>query len=233
MAVIAKDLAELKLKLKNSQLSQGEFDTEKDLKIHFQYRDLENYQILKQGDNEINIEIGAHPDWQALLTELSSYYIAGAEIDWNAFQSPFNRQKIVLPTYPFEYQHVWSDLAVVRKPGAQTPSNRHPFLARRLSTPGMEDIIYESTIDFHWPEFVSHHLIYGYTVIAGAGYISALLSAIEELSKTGFGIISELEWIRPLVFSKGELNTLQIILHPLEAENDYRFESSAANKVIR
>jgi acyl transferase domain-containing protein/NADPH:quinone reductase-like Zn-dependent oxidoreductase/surfactin synthase thioesterase subunit/acyl carrier protein len=224
MAVIANDITDLRSKLDAGLYLEGEVDLDKRYKIDFNFLESGGYIIHEIRNKVIYIDIGPSTKWEELLNQISDNYIIGANIDWKKFESPFNRKKVLLPTYPFHYQRYWSELATPSKHALEVSNNRHPFLARRINTPGMKDIIYESTIDYSWPEFVSHHFIYDYPVIAGAGYISAILSIIQEVSETGRGIISDLDWLRPLVISKGQAYSLQVILHPTETLNDYRFE---------
>ena len=49
-----------------------------------------------------------HSDWQQMLESLSNLYVRGVEIDWAGFDSDYPRQKVVLPTYPFQRQRYWT-----------------------------------------------------------------------------------------------------------------------------
>ncbi len=46
-------------------------------------------------------------DWQGLLKSLASLYVQGANIDWLAFDKNYSRQRVPLPTYPFQRQRYW------------------------------------------------------------------------------------------------------------------------------
>ncbi|MFP4007662.1 MAG: alpha/beta fold hydrolase, partial [Spirulinaceae cyanobacterium] len=51
-----------------------------------------------------------HPefgDTEQMLSSLQQLYENGASIDWAAFDHPFSRPKIALPTYPFQRQRYW------------------------------------------------------------------------------------------------------------------------------
>jgi phthiocerol/phenolphthiocerol synthesis type-I polyketide synthase E len=47
------------------------------------------------------------PDYPQLLTTLSRLWLAGVSVDWHGFYAHEQRQKVVLPTYPFERQRYW------------------------------------------------------------------------------------------------------------------------------
>ncbi|PSN16017.1 hypothetical protein C7293_04435, partial [filamentous cyanobacterium CCT1] len=51
-------------------------------------------------------------DWQTLLTSLGHLYQRGLAIDWASFDRPYQRQWLSLPTYPFQRQRYWIDLAL-------------------------------------------------------------------------------------------------------------------------
>ena len=46
-------------------------------------------------------------DWQQMLNSLGELYVHGTEIDWDTFNSGYQRRKVILPTYPFQRQRYW------------------------------------------------------------------------------------------------------------------------------
>ena len=48
-------------------------------------------------------------DWQLLLQSLAELYVRGVKVDWLGFDKDYARQKLVLPTYPFQRQRYWID----------------------------------------------------------------------------------------------------------------------------
>ncbi len=46
-------------------------------------------------------------EWQQILSSLSELYVRGAKIDWSGFDRDYQRQKVTLPTYPFQRQRYW------------------------------------------------------------------------------------------------------------------------------
>ncbi len=46
-------------------------------------------------------------DWQTLLRSLGALYVRGVALDWAAFDRPYPRRRIELPTYPFQRQRHW------------------------------------------------------------------------------------------------------------------------------
>ena len=46
-------------------------------------------------------------DWEQMLGSLAELYMQGAEVDWHEFDRDYSRQRLQLPTYPFERQSYW------------------------------------------------------------------------------------------------------------------------------
>ncbi|MBG1258280.1 type I polyketide synthase [Nostoc commune] len=80
--------------------------------------------IIAQQGYEIFVEIGSdrlsknekvslpslHPekeDWQQLLESLGTLYVHGAKVDWLAFDLDYPRQRLQLPTYPWQRKRHW------------------------------------------------------------------------------------------------------------------------------
>lgn len=49
---------------------------------------------------------GSNP-WKELSNSLAALYSTGLEIDWEQFQEPYHRRKVVLPNYPFRRESYW------------------------------------------------------------------------------------------------------------------------------
>ncbi|MFH0729431.1 MAG: SDR family NAD(P)-dependent oxidoreductase [Pseudomonadota bacterium] len=47
------------------------------------------------------------PDWEQLLGSLGALYTRGAGIDWQGFDADYSRNRVPLPTYPFESRRYW------------------------------------------------------------------------------------------------------------------------------
>lgn len=51
-------------------------------------------------------------DWSQLLSSLGELYVRGVTINWSAFDQDYQRNRIALPTYPFQRQRCWVEKAV-------------------------------------------------------------------------------------------------------------------------
>ncbi|MDJ0687119.1 MAG: alpha/beta fold hydrolase [Xenococcaceae cyanobacterium MO_188.B32] len=46
-------------------------------------------------------------DWQQIFSSLASLYVRGIDINWDNVEKDYSRQKVALPTYPFQRQSYW------------------------------------------------------------------------------------------------------------------------------
>ncbi|MEM7134163.1 MAG: amino acid adenylation domain-containing protein [Chloroflexota bacterium] len=75
-------------------------------------------------------------DWQQMLRSLGELYGQGLEIAWQDVDGPYPRQRVQLPTYPFQRQRCWID-AVKPTDGSIVPQNG---LAEWFSLDSMEQL---------------------------------------------------------------------------------------------
>ena len=47
--------------------------------------------------------------WETLLGAVGTLYVRGVAVDWRGFDAPYARQKVAVPTYPFQRQRFWID----------------------------------------------------------------------------------------------------------------------------
>jgi acyl transferase domain-containing protein len=57
--------------------------------------------------------------WPPSLDALGALYVKGAAVDWAAFDAPYHRRRVALPTYPFQRQRYWLTPARERVPVAR------------------------------------------------------------------------------------------------------------------
>jgi acyl transferase domain-containing protein len=73
--------------------------------------------------NSLRHAQGGRPDHECMLSALGSLWMAGVSVDWKRLYTREHRQRVPLPTYPFERERFWIDApqAVSTRPvGART-----------------------------------------------------------------------------------------------------------------
>ena len=62
-------------------------------------------------------------DVATMLDAVATLYVHGQTIDWRAFHAPSPHRRVALPTYPFQRQRHWLDLAPLRKDSIMDKQN--------------------------------------------------------------------------------------------------------------
>ena len=70
-------------------------------------------------------------DWQQILQSLGHLYVRGVMVDWAGFEQDYvaARQRVVLPTYPFQRKRYWLKTSKKQHQPAQTLLNSQPKTA--------------------------------------------------------------------------------------------------------
>lgn len=63
-----------------------------------------------------------------ILNSLGKLWLSGVEIDWTSFYTNQQRQRIPLPTYPFERQRYWIDAKPAEKPQQKAQINDYFYI---------------------------------------------------------------------------------------------------------
>jgi acyl transferase domain-containing protein len=150
-------------------------------------------------------------DWAQVLETLSGLYVRGVEVDWVAYDAPYGRRRVVLPTYPFQRQRYWWRGAT---PGTATLASRSdkPHLGRRLRSPALEALVYETTYARSRPVHLEDHRLFGTLVAAGSSHVSLVLSALEDAHGSPACTLENLAFPQALVLAEDEERTVQAII---------------------
>jgi acyl transferase domain-containing protein/acyl carrier protein len=84
--------------------------------------------VKQQAKQELILTSLRHPqdptsDEAEILTTLGCLWLAGVAIDWDSFTAHERRQRVPLPTYPFERQRYWIDPPALLEASALQPQN--------------------------------------------------------------------------------------------------------------
>ena len=170
-----------------------------------------------------------HPgeaEWPRLLKTLGTLYVKGVEVDWAAFDAPYQRRRVALPTYPFQRQRYWWRGAAPRTalaPRHETESL--PHFGRRLRSPALDALVYETTYAPSRPGHLNDHRLNGTLVAAGSSHVSLVLSVIEDTYGSPACTLENLAFPQALVLAEDEERTLQVILSPQEQGHAFEVKS--------
>ncbi|OJJ26260.1 short-chain dehydrogenase [Roseofilum reptotaenium AO1-A] len=55
-------------------------------------------------------------EWQPMLSSLGQLYVKGITVNWSGFDQDYTRQKVALPTYPFQRECCWVEINKQKEP---------------------------------------------------------------------------------------------------------------------
>ncbi|HYO56328.1 SDR family NAD(P)-dependent oxidoreductase, partial [Archangium sp.] len=173
--------------------------------------------------------IHLHPgeaEWTRLLKTLGALYVKGVEVDWTAFDAPYSRRRVTLPTYPFQRQRYWWRGAAPRTALApRHETDIAPHFGRRLRSPALDALVYETRYGPSRPAHLNDHRLFGTLVAAGSSHVSLVLSVIEDAYGSPACTLENLAFPQALVLADGEERTLQVILTPQEQGSAFEVKS--------
>jgi acyl transferase domain-containing protein/acyl carrier protein len=114
-----------------------------------------------------------------ILSALGRLYARGVEIDFAAFDAPFGRARVPLPTYPFQRQRYWLDQAPRFTTTAAAPKrlSGHAMLHGRVPAAVP---IFEAHLSTEAFPFIDDHRVAGTAVLPGSVYTELALAAAGE-----------------------------------------------------
>ncbi|MFW6169225.1 MAG: SDR family NAD(P)-dependent oxidoreductase [Planctomycetota bacterium] len=164
-------------------------------------------------------------DSSILLNTLAELYVHGVAVDWDAYDRPWARQRLSLPTYPFERKRYWHqgvDALKSRRLPAISAKWLHPLLGSKLPSP-VPQHIFAAALDSRNPAFLADHQIQGSAVMPATGFVEQALAAAADVFGENEQEVANVSIQQPLVLTTNSQRPIQTLLTP-ESTNEYRFD---------
>src|SRR5260370_20785025 len=85
---------------------------------------------------------------------MARQYLSGNSPDWEAWDRPWPRLNLDLPTYPFQRQSYWVESAPVAEPQREAA---HALLGHRQRSAASSDVVYTGQLGSVRPPHVADH----------------------------------------------------------------------------
>ena len=151
-------------------------------------------------------------DWDEMLASLSQLYVHGVEVDWVGFDHDYPRQKVNLPTYPFQRERYFVDRQTKRVERLESGQTLHPLAERFIESPSLKDIVFETRLSAASHRFVEDHRVFGRIIFPAIGYLESVRAA----ARLGLG---DANWAveniligEALALDETETRRLQVVL---------------------
>ncbi|ATB40500.1 polyketide synthase [Cystobacter fuscus] len=169
-----------------------------------------------------------------ILSSLGELYVRGCEIDWAAFDVPFERRQLSLPTYPFQRERYWIETGEggSRQYAPERELSRgdvHPLLGAPLALAGAKEARFAARLSAREPAFIGEHRVLGTTLLPAACYVEMALGAAHHADPRERPIeLKAIELERPLVFKEAVRNDVQTVLTPEEGSTRFEIYSQGS-----
>ena len=162
-------------------------------------------------------------NWSVLLESLAALYVKGVRVDWTGFDRSYSRNRLALPTYPFERKR----LGVKVDPNEERRKRRrawqrkasHPLLDRHVQIAGAGTHIWEVELDGECLSYLKDYRLGGKPLVPGTLFAEMAQAAAAEALGPGERVVAELEFHRALFLQEGARPVLQLSLSA-EANGD-------------
>ena len=163
-------------------------------------------------------------EWQQMLYSLGQLYVKGVKIDWSGFDSEYNRQKVALPTYPFQRERYWVETQKKQLLNWSKTQNQHPLLGETIHLAGRENQQhFQSHITEKFPIYLRDHRVFEKALFPATGYLEIAYSAARELVNSPQVAVTDVLIVKGLILPETEIKKIQTVLTPQE-NNNYKFE---------
>ncbi|MFE4335989.1 type I polyketide synthase [Streptomyces sp. NPDC056831] len=156
-----------------------------------------------------------HSDTSTLLSAIGQLYTRGVAVDWTTAFAGRGSTRISLPTYAFQRQRFWPDVAGGRtEASAGLRSADHPLLGAMLSLPQFDGVVFTSRLSLRTHPWLADHAVLDEVVLPGAAYVELAIRAGDSV---GCGRLDELVLEAPLVLPVRGGMELQVVVGGADA----------------
>ena len=158
-------------------------------------------------------------DWQQLLDSLARLYVSGNAVNWAALDDGHVRERLPLPTYPFQRQRYWfseskeSVIAPPLQPSAQELLPFDHWLGHEVHSASGEILFlqrYAATAPFP----VQDHRLHDQIFLPAVAHVATAVTAADRLLGGGAYVLSELAFTEALQLGDDEQVLLQYSFVP-------------------
>ncbi|NVJ06369.1 SDR family NAD(P)-dependent oxidoreductase [Myxococcus sp. AM001] len=146
---------------------------------------------------------------------LGGLFVAGVCPAW-AQLFPEGGALVPLPSYPWRKERYWvanPSAAALRPASAQESL---PLHGRRVRSP-LAETLFEVELSVERMPLLREHLLHGAVVVAGAGHVSMVLSALQSLHGAAPIRLADIVFPRALVVEEGLARPVSVVVGPAQA----------------
>ncbi|MEU9143438.1 type I polyketide synthase [Streptomyces sp. NPDC048349] len=134
-----------------------------------------------------------------LLTSMAELFVRGIALDWSGvLPSNAPSRRVDLPTYAFDHQDYWLQLAESATDAASLGqvTADHPLLGAVVQLPQSDGLVFTSRLSLRTHPWLADHTVGGVAILPGTALVELAVRAGDE---AGCGVLDELVIEAPLV----------------------------------
>jgi acyl transferase domain-containing protein/NADPH:quinone reductase-like Zn-dependent oxidoreductase/NAD(P)-dependent dehydrogenase (short-subunit alcohol dehydrogenase family)/acyl carrier protein len=151
-------------------------------------------------------------DWAELLTSLGQLHAHGVNIDWEGFDRNYARQRVILPTYPFQRERYFVDREIRHARQSEIAPALHPLAERRIDSPSLSDIVFETSLSAASHGFLRDHRVFGRIIFPATGYLETVCAAARLSLGNNNWAVESMVIGEALALDETETRRLQVVL---------------------
>ncbi|MFG2994797.1 type I polyketide synthase [Streptomyces sp. NPDC048257] len=147
--------------------------------------------VLRKGRSETD----------SLTDALARLHVRGVAVDWDAYYSGTDVQRVDLPTYAFQRESYWLDagrpLGDVSSAGLGAAD--HPLLGAAVALADLDGFLYTGRLSLDTHPWLADHSVMGSAVLPGTAFVELAIRAGDQV---GCDLLEELTLHAPLVLPR-------------------------------
>ena len=162
-------------------------------------------------------------EWTQILDTVAALYGHGVNVDWAGFDRDVPRRRLSLPTYPFARDRYWLERPAPSRRRARHAGSAedagasiHPLVGRRLSSPLLSAVVFESRVGIADLPFLGDHRFQGAAVLPAAAYMEAIRAASATVLGNEPLVLTALTFHEAMTVPDEGARVVQIALDPAE-----------------
>lgn len=172
----------------------------------------------------------SRPDLLQILESLGAAWVSGMAVNWQTLYQDTPATPVKLPTYPFQRQRYWVDVANQPASRRQMPQNQiHPLLGKRLSSPLLNDLVYETQLWLDQPAFLNDHRLYGAPIFPGSAYLEIGQAAARQVYPNQPVRLENISLTHMLTLSEDDEQIIQVAASPALPDRPAKFQVFSLN----
>jgi acyl transferase domain-containing protein len=161
-------------------------------------------------------------DRHQMLSSLGALFVLGAKPDWAAYDQPYRRRRVALPTYPFQRERHWLSVVSTDSAAKRRQAAGHPLLGLHVPLAGRRgEHVWVGEISLELCPWIGDHRVQGVAVVPATAYVEMAIAAAVET-------VSEL----PVVLTRIEIERVLPLEPRIEFEIQTRLEQQDAGTIV-